>query len=78
MPLPSFIGAAIVGLAVKWGVFAAAIHEAVEAAAEGEGLDFGAVLFLLAVAMLFIVGALWRRRSQRAFSLERRGADEDG
>ena len=62
LPLPSFIGAAVVGLTIKWGIYSAAIYGAVEAAKEGGDVDAGAVWLLLALAVLFAAGGYMRRR----------------
>ncbi len=65
LPLPTFIAATIVGLGIKWGVFSAAIYEAMEVAKEGGDVDPEAVVLLLIVVALFIGGALLRRRLVR-------------
>lgn len=59
--LSAFLGAATVGLAVKWGVYASAVHGLVEAVEAGDALDFRTLLPLLSLSVLLLVGATAKR-----------------
>lgn len=62
LPLPTFILAAILGLTVKWWVYASAIH-GVGTAAEAEGaIGPGLVLPLVILTGFLLVGGIFRRR----------------
>lgn len=62
LPLPSFILAAILGLTVKWWVYASAIH-GVGTAAEAEGaIGPGLILPLVALTGFLLVGGFFRQR----------------
>ena len=61
LPRTTFLSAAVVGLTVKWWVYASAIHGAVEMA-EGESIGAGPVVALLLLCGLAVGGALLRRR----------------
>lgn len=62
LPLGPFLLAALLGLTVKWTVYATAIHGAVEAIETGDALQLGTVLPLFVLAGLLLLGALVRRR----------------
>lgn len=62
LPVLHFLIAATIGLAVKWGVYAAAVHELVEVVEEDRALDWSAGAPLLALALLILAGAWARRR----------------
>ena len=62
LPLPGFLLAAFLGLAVKWGVYASAVYGAVEAIESGDALDPRTLLPLFVLAGLLLLGALVRRR----------------
>ncbi|QJQ99256.1 VTT domain-containing protein [Halomonas sp. PGE1] len=62
LPLGTFLMAAIIGLGVKWAVYASAIYGALEAVEKEEALSIGVVLPLLALTVLLLVGAWVRRR----------------
>lgn len=62
LPLGPFLLAALLGLTVKWTVYATAIHGAVEAIETGDALQLGTVLPLFVLAGLLLLGALARRR----------------
>jgi uncharacterized membrane protein YdjX (TVP38/TMEM64 family) len=72
LPLGPFLLAALLGLTVKWGVYATAVHGAVEAIETGDALHLGTVLPLFALAGLLLLGAFARRR------LETRGNEGRG
>ena len=59
--MPGFLGAAMVGLTVKWGVYASAVSGLVEAVEAGEALDFRTLLPLIALSILLLGGALAKR-----------------
>lgn len=59
--LAGFLAAATVGLAIKWGVYASAIHGLVEAVESEEVLDPTTVLPLIVLSGLLLVGALAKR-----------------
>lgn len=59
--LGAFLFAAIVGLSIKWGVYASAVHGLVEAVEAGEALDFRTLLPLLILSALLLAGAGARR-----------------
>jgi len=59
--LGGFLFAASVGLAIKWGVYASAVHGLVEAVEAGDALDFRTLLPLLALSALLIAGAMAKR-----------------
>lgn len=66
LPLGPFLLAAVLGLTVKWGVYATAVHGAVEAIETGDALQLGTVLPLFVLAGLLLLGALVRRRLESA------------
>jgi uncharacterized membrane protein YdjX (TVP38/TMEM64 family) len=72
LPLGPFLLAALLGLTVKWGVYATAVHGAVEAIETGDALHLGTVLPLFALAGLLLLGAFARRW------LETRGNESRG
>lgn len=59
--LPGFIAAVVIGLGIKWGLYSTAVHGAVEAAREGEGIGAGTMVLMGVIATL-MVGAAWLRR----------------
>ncbi|WP_240609917.1 TVP38/TMEM64 family protein [Billgrantia endophytica] len=63
LPLRTFVIAAVVGLGIKWAVYASAIHGALEAVAKEEDIiSADIVLPLVALAVLLLIGAWMRRR----------------
>ncbi|WP_416136989.1 TVP38/TMEM64 family protein [Halomonas sp. HK25] len=62
LPLGTFLMAAIIGLGVKWAVYASAIYGALEAVESDEALSVSVVLPLLALTALLLLGAWVRRR----------------
>ena len=68
LPLGPFLLAALLGLTVKWGVYATAVHGAVEAIETGDALQLATVLPLFVLAGLLLLGALVRRRLESATS----------
>lgn len=59
--LSGFLAAAIIGLTVKWGVYASAVHGLVEAVEAGDALDLRTLLPLLVLSGLLLGGAVARR-----------------
>lgn len=59
--LTGFLAAATVGLAIKWGVYASAIHGLVEAVESEEVMDPTTLLPLIVLSGLLLLGALARR-----------------
>ncbi|PXX95611.1 TVP38/TMEM64 family protein [Halomonas sp. LBP4] len=62
LPLATFIAAAVVGLGIKWAVYASAIHSTLVAVERGEALGVDVMLPLLALTLLLLIGAWMRRR----------------
>lgn len=56
LPLAGFLTAAIVGLTIKWAVYAAAIHNGMGAVQRGEGIDAIDVFPLFVLAALLLAG----------------------
>lgn len=61
LPLGGFIGAAIVGLTAKWGIYSSALHGVVEAMQLGDAIRPATLLPLVLLAMLLLAGAVWRK-----------------
>lgn len=61
LPLGGFIGAAIVGLTAKWGIYSSALHGVVEAVQLGDAIRPATLLPLVLMALLLLMGALWRK-----------------
>lgn len=59
--MAGFLSAAIIGLAVKWGIYASAVYGLVEAVEAGEVLDFRTLLPLVVLSILLLLGALAKR-----------------
>ncbi len=64
--LKTYLLAATLGLAVKWGVYSSAIYGALEAIEEENALQFDVVLPLITLALLLLAGAWYRRRIEAA------------
>ena len=64
--LKTFLLAAVIGLSIKWGVYSSAIYGALEAIEEENALQFDVVMPLIALALLLLVGAWFRRRVEAA------------
>jgi uncharacterized membrane protein YdjX (TVP38/TMEM64 family) len=60
LPLPTFLAAAALGLAVKWYIYSAAIHALLAAGSEGEPLGPRTVAPLFLLACLLIAAAFGR------------------
>lgn len=70
LPPTTFLLAAVLGLTVKWGVYATAVHGAVEAIETVDGLQPSTLLPLFLLAGLLLLGGVTRRWVER-----RAGAD---
>ncbi len=64
--LKTYLLAATIGLAMKWGVYSSAIYGALEAIEEENALQFDVVIPLIALAVLLLIGAWLRRRVEAA------------
>lgn len=62
LPLATFVMAAIIGLGVKWAVYASAIYGALEAVEKEEAVSPDVILPLVALTLLLLTGAWLRRR----------------
>ena len=65
LPLRNFLLAAVLGLTVKWGVYATALHGAVEAIETGDALRPSTLLPLFVLAGLLVLGGVTRRWLER-------------
>tara|TARA_R110002051_G_scaffold17586_2_gene51167 strand:+ start:14104 stop:14727 length:624 start_codon:yes stop_codon:yes gene_type:complete len=61
LPLAGFFVAAVVGLAVKWTVYAQAVHGMVSASQAEQALGLGTLLPLIILALLLALGGLAKR-----------------
>lgn len=68
LPLPTFLAAATIGLAIKWWVYVAAIHGLVAAAEQGSGIKGATLAPLVALSALLLLGNLARRKLPGAAS----------
>ncbi|XQU07102.1 hypothetical protein P4544_10175 [Halomonas sp. LY9] len=64
--LGRYLLAALLGLSVKWAVYSSAIYGALEAIEEEDALQADVMLPLLALTLLLLVGAWYRRRLETA------------
>lgn len=62
LPLGTFVIAAVVGLGIKWAIYASAIYAALGAVERDEALGANVMLPLLALAMLLLIGGWVQRR----------------
>jgi len=62
LPVLRFIAAALLGLAVKWGVYATALYELVEAVEKERALGWSAGAPLFTLALLILLGTWARHR----------------
>lgn len=65
VPLSKFILATIIGLSVKWGVYASAIYGITDAAEAGDAMGPTAMLPLFALVVLALIGAWLKRKFDR-------------
>ncbi len=62
LPLLTFIGAAILGLTVKWTVYARAVHGITDAVADESSIDPAALWPLALLAVLLLAGSFLKKR----------------
>jgi uncharacterized membrane protein YdjX (TVP38/TMEM64 family) len=65
LPRRTFLVAALLGLTVKWGVYATAVYGAVEAIETGDAVQLVTLLPLFALAALLLLGGAARRWMER-------------
>jgi len=65
VPLRRFIIATVLGLSVKWGVYASAIYGITDAAQAGDALRLTTVLPLFILVILALLGAYFKRKQTR-------------
>lgn len=65
LPLFSYVVAAILGLAIKWSIYAGAVHGAMEALQAGERPGVATLAPLAVLAVLVLAGVALRRRFVR-------------
>ena len=70
LPLRTFLLAAVLGLAIKWGVYATAVHEAADAVAAGDALHPQTLLPLFVLAALLLLGVVLQRWLARRWQLK--------
>lgn len=61
LPLTSYLLAALLGLSIKWLIYANAVHGMVSARQAEQALDFSTLLPLFALAGLLLLGTIARR-----------------
>jgi uncharacterized membrane protein YdjX (TVP38/TMEM64 family) len=61
LPMATFLGAAVVGLAIKWMVYASAVHGAAEALEAGDPLSTDALIPMSVLAGFLLAATLLRR-----------------
>lgn len=62
LPIGTFVAAALIGLSVKWSIYASAVHGITDAIAADEAVTPATIWPLFALAALFLAGA-WVKRS---------------
>lgn len=62
LPLGAFISATLLGLTIKWGIYASAIHGIADAVEGDEAITLGTVLPLFVLVGLTLLGAWAKRR----------------
>ncbi|MBA2778954.1 TVP38/TMEM64 family protein [Billgrantia kenyensis] len=66
LPLYTFVVAAVLGLGIKWAVYASAIHSGLNAVSRGDDpISADLLLPLFALALLLLIGAWMRRRVEQ-------------
>lgn len=77
LPLPTFIAAAILGLSIKWSVYASALYGMGTAAEAERAIGLGDVLPLLILTVFLLLGGLLRRRIAETVAPEEENKGED-
>lgn len=62
LPLTSFVAATMLGLTIKWGIYATAIHGIADAVEGDEAITVGTLVPLFVLVALTLLGAWARRR----------------
>ncbi|MFU8817645.1 MAG: VTT domain-containing protein, partial [Pseudomonadales bacterium] len=62
LPLPGFLLAAVIGLSVKWAVYASAAYGISDSLAAGTAMRFETLLPLVILTGLLLLGGWYRRR----------------
>jgi uncharacterized membrane protein YdjX (TVP38/TMEM64 family) len=62
LPLTTFVMAAIIGLALKWAVYASAIFAALEAVESEQAISVSVIFPLVTLTLLLLAGAWFKRR----------------
>jgi len=62
LPLASFVAATVLGLVIKWGVYATAIHGIADAVEAGDAINLGTIVPLFVLVALTLLGAWVKRR----------------
>ncbi len=65
LPVPTFIAAAVIGLTVKWAVYARAVYGITDAVADESPIDPAALWPLALLAALLLAGAFLKKRLLR-------------
>jgi uncharacterized membrane protein YdjX (TVP38/TMEM64 family) len=65
LPLPEFLLAAVIGLTVKWAIYAKAAHGITDSLAAGTAIGAGTLLPLVILTGLLLLGGWYRRRVAR-------------
>ncbi|SES31740.1 Uncharacterized membrane protein YdjX, TVP38/TMEM64 family, SNARE-associated domain [Vreelandella subterranea] len=63
LPLMTFVMAALIGLGMKWAVYASAIYGTLETVEKDKAIGPSVVLPLIALTLLLLAGAWFRRKS---------------
>ncbi|MFI0473887.1 TVP38/TMEM64 family protein [Halomonas sp. HMF6819] len=66
LAIKPYLAAAALGLSIKWGVYSSAIYKTLEAIEQENALQFDVLLPLLALTLLLLAGAWYRRRGDAA------------
>ncbi|MFV8836171.1 VTT domain-containing protein [Aquisalimonas sp.] len=61
--LPGFVVAIVIGLGIKWSLYATAVYGAIDAIRRGEGVDGGTIMLMGGIAVLMVVAAWMKRRT---------------
>lgn len=65
LALPTFLLAAVLGLAIKWSIYASAVHGLVQAGLGREELDWTVLAPLVILALLLLAGRAVKQRFER-------------
>jgi len=62
LPLAAFVAATVVGLTIKWGIYATAIHGIADAVEAGDAVNLGTIVPLFILVALTLLGAWFKQR----------------